>query len=274
MKGAWSFPAGWREGAGRLFSALGFRERRCVACREPFEPDALPRHAVPSPEETAAFFLCPGCRTQIRRREAGFCPYCGEPSALEDAPCTSCSDCMMHLPPWNDFLFFGVYEGLLRDLVLRAKFGGSLAALDMLGLLLAGVCAGHYEAAPAPSVVIPMPLHNARLRERGFNQCLELARPVVKALGVPLCTDVLVKRVSRTPQAMLGREERRKLAQPFEAVRRVDGLHILLIDDVCTTRATMQRAVECLLAAGAFRVDAAVVARSSRHGQGGGSALP
>lgn len=181
---------------------------------------------------------------------------------------------MVQLPPWSDFLFFGVYEGLLRDLVLRAKFGGSLAVLDFLGALLAGVCALHYEAAPLPSVVIPMPLYVGRLRERGFNQCLELARPVAKALGVPVRADILVKRVSLTPQAMLDREERRRLPQPFEAVGRLDGLHVLLIDDVCTTKATLQRAADCLLRAGVAQVDAAVVARSSRHGTGREPALP
>lgn len=264
-------PPSWKE---RLVCALGLREKRCVACREPFEPAFFPRGTVLSPEEAAAFFLCPQCAERVRRRTSGFCPYCGEPSVVEEAPCTSCSECMVQLPPWSDFLFFGVYEGLLRDLVLRAKFGGSLAALDFLGALLAGVCALHYEAAPLPSVVIPMPLYVGRLRERGFNQCLEMARPVAKALGVPVRADILVKRVSLSPQAMLDREERRKLPQPFEAVGRLDGLHVLLIDDICTTKATLQRAADCLLRAGASRVDAAVVARSSRHGTGREPALP
>ena len=97
---------------------------------------------------------------------------------------------------------------------------------------------------------------------------------MAKALGVPVRADILVKRVSLSPQAMLDREERRKLPQPFEAVGRLDGLHVLLIDDVCTTKATLQRAADCLLRAGASRVDAAVVARSSRHGTGREPALP
>lgn len=156
-------PPSWKE---RLVCALGLREKRCVACREPFEPAGFPHGAVLTIEEATAFFLCPQCAERIRRRTSGFCPYCGEPSVMEEAPCTSCSECMVQLPPWSDFLFFGVYEGLLRDLVLRAKFGGSLAALDFLGALLAGVCALHYEAAPLPSVVIPMPLYVGRLRER------------------------------------------------------------------------------------------------------------
>lgn len=250
---------------GGLFSALGLRERRCVGCREPFEPKIFSRKAVLSPEDAVAFFLCPQCAKNIKRRTLGFCPYCGEPSVLEDAPCTSCSECLLHLPPWNEFLFFGVYEGLLRDLMLRAKFGGSFASLDFLGALLAGVCALHYNAAPLPSMVIPMPLHTERLRERGFNQCLEMARPVAKALGIPLRSNILAKRVSLSPQARRSREERKKIPQPFHALGRLDGMHVLLIDDICTTKATLQRAVECLLMAGASRVDAAVVARSPLH---------
>ena len=263
-----------KRGAGRLDSALGLRERRCVACREPFEAQRLPKKSIPSLEEAVAFFLCPRCRKDMKRREAGFCPYCGEPSTLEDAPCVSCSECLTHLPPWNDFLFFGVYEGLLRELMLRAKFGGSLSALDMLGFLLAGVCISHYEASPLPDVLIPMPLHVSRLRERGFNQCRELARPVAAALDLPVDTGVLVKRKALMPQSLLDREARRKLSQPFEAAARVDGRHILLIDDICTTKATLERATECLLLAGASRVDVAVVARSSLHESGPAQALP
>ena len=104
-------PPSWKE---RLVCALGLREKRCVACREPFEPAGFPHGAVLTIEEATAFFLCPQCAERIRRRTSGFCPYCGEPSVMEEAPCTSCSECMVQLPPWSDFLFFGVYEGLLR----------------------------------------------------------------------------------------------------------------------------------------------------------------
>lgn len=260
------------EGAFRL---LGLRERRCAACGEPFEPGGRPDG--PDPEAELARLFCPACRGRLRRRTAGFCPYCGEPSLLEDAPCMPCEHCLRTLPPWREFMFFGVYGGLLRDLVLRAKFGGSLAVLDALGRVLAAVCAEHYAVCGRPDVIVPMPLDRARLRGRGFNQCREMVRHVSSALNVPVRADMLVKPLALTPQSLLNREQRSRMEQPFAAGCRADGVYVLLVDDICTTGATLERAAECLLAAGAARVDAAVLARASRyepHGAGGVPALP
>lgn len=253
---------------------MGLDERRCAACREPFEPDVVADPTVASVEEVLAGLFCPECRKRLRHRTAGFCPYCGEPSLLEDAPCMPCGHCLQVLPPWREFMFFGVYDGLLRDLLLRAKFGGSLAVLDALGRLLAAVCVGHYEVTAGPDVIVPMPLDKARLRGRGFNQCRELAGHAAAALGVPVRTDLLLKPRALTPQSLLNREQRSLMKQPFEAACRADGLHVLLVDDICTTGATMERATECLLHAGARRVDAAVLARASRYETHGTPALP
>lgn len=241
----------------RLF---GFWERRCVACREPFEPDAEREN---TPEGVLSRFFCSECRKKMKRRRTGFCPYCGEPSVWEEAPCAPCGQCLVRTPPWNDFLFFGVYGGLLRELVLRMKFGGSLACAEALGHLLAALCVEHYAVTAKPDVIVPMPLDGCRLHERGFNQCREIVRPVSAALGVPVRSDLLTKIRSVTPQELLNREERQKLKQPFGCAD-ARGLRTLLVDDVCTTGATLRRAAECLLSAGAVSVDVAVLARSSR----------
>ncbi len=271
-------------GAARIFHVLrgtmrllGLEERRCAACREPFSPEAPDAEALPSAEDEMRRLFCPACLARLKRRTSGFCPYCGEPSAVEEAPCMPCGACLRALPPWSEFLFFGVYEGLLRELLLRAKFGGSLAVLDALGRTLAALCVEHYAVTARPDVVVPMPLDMIRLRERGFNQCGEMARHVAAALRTPMRLDLLVKVRTLTPQSLLNRERRRQLEQPFQTLNRADGLHVLLIDDICTTGATLDRAVTCLLAAGARRVDVAVLGRSSRHdpcGGGESSALP
>lgn len=217
----------------------------------------------------ASLMLCPACRPRLRRREAGFCPHCGEPTALADAPVTPCGSCLQTLPPWNAFLFYGVYEGDLRAALLKGKFSGSLAALDLAGGLLAEVCAEHYACAPKPQLIVPIPLHRSRLRERGFNQSGELARHAGRALDLPVRHDLLIRVRATVPQMTLDREQRRRLVQPFAASGDVRGRHILLLDDVCTTGATLSCAARCLLEAGAARVDVAVAARTSLH-----SALP
>lgn len=264
-------------GAEKVLRAAGFLERRCVICREPFEREALfvPKEEL-SVEGVLRNFVCPDCRRDLPRREAGFCPYCGEPSVLEEAPCMPCGRCMEKMPPWRDFLFFGIYGGRLRELILRVKFGGSLATADMLGRLMAALCLEHYAPSGLPDVLVPVPLDAKRLHERGFNQCRELIRSAERILGMPVCTEMLVKRHASVPQEALNREQRQDLKQPFEATCRADGLHVLLVDDVCTTGATLDRAARCLLNAGASRVDVVVLARASLHEplRAGASSLP
>lgn len=240
----------------RIRRFFGLDERRCVLCREPF-----------ASEEVGALteMLCPDCRALLRRRTAGFCPHCGEPFALDEAPLMPCGSCLQTLPPWDSFLFFGLYEGALRELVLSAKFGGSLPALQFLGRIMAELCVEQYASTAKPHGIVPVPLHRSRLRERGFNQSIELARPVARALGIPLWKEGLVRVAATVPQASLKREQRRELRQPFSASPEVLGRRILLLDDVCTTGATLARAAQCLLEAGAARVDVVVAARTSRH---------
>ena len=251
------FPEAVRNAASFLARFCALRERRCAVCHEPFMPEE-DGTALPA-------LFCPSCRPSFRRREAGYCPHCGEPSALADAPVVPCGECLQKLPPWNEFLFHGIYEGALRELVLRGKFNGALDALDAAGRMLASLCVEHYSAALPPQVLIPLPLHPSRLRARGLDQCLEMARPVAKALGIPLRGDMLRRISAAVPQASLDREARKKLRQPFEASPEVAGLRVLLLDDICTTGATLTRATEALLAAGALSVDVVVVARTSLH---------
>ena len=262
-----------RKAASFFAHVCSLGERRCASCHEPFLPEE-DGTALPA-------LFCPACRSAFRRREAGYCPHCGEPSSLTDAPVVPCGECLQKLPPWNDFLFHGIYEGVLRELILRGKFNGSLDALDLLGRMLAVLCKEHYSTALPPQVLIPLPLHQNRLRERGLDQCLEMARPLAKALGIPLRPDMLRRVSAAAPQASLDREARKKLRQPFVASPEVAGMRVLLLDDICTTGATLSRATEALLEAGALSVDVAVVARTSLHcahsdphNQGHGRALP
>lgn len=253
-----------RKRAETLVAVLGLRERRCASCLEPFDAEESFRAEAPGWEDVLRRMVCPRCRKSLKRRELGFCPYCGEPSAVEEAPCMPCVQCTEMLPPWHEFLFFGVYEGLLRDLLLRAKFGRRMSILDMLGQLLAAVCAEHYALAPVPDVVVPVPLDRVALHSRGFNQCRELAMRVSRVLHIPVRTDLLMKPKQVIPQESRSRNERDHLDQPF-ASRSAQGLRVLLVDDVCTTGATLRRATECLLEAGAAEVDVAVVARASLY---------
>lgn len=258
-----------RAGSEGLLRRIGLFERRCVHCLAPFVPASVEEtDGMPLWQRECSQLLCASCRKLVIRREEGFCPYCGEPSPVADAPCMPCEKCLRRLPPWDGFLFLGIYEGCLRDMVLKGKFGGGLPSLEALGRMLGGICREEYEVSQRPDVIIPMPLHRKRLVSRGFSQCVELCRPLARAIGVPVRNDLLFRDGESAPQAMQTKATRLELRQVFRASPEVEGMGILLVDDVVTTGATMTRAVECLKQAGARRVDVLAAARASINAQG------
>ncbi len=153
-----------------------------------------------------------------------------------------------------------LYGGPLADAIVRFKYGGRSELAGVLGQLLAEAAlplAGRVDCA------MPMPLHPARLRERGFNQSALLARPVARALGVPLAVEGLRRVRPTVDQAGLARADREGNVRGAFAARQLEGApRVLLIDDVRTTGATLASASHALLTAGASEVRALVLARA------------
>ena len=117
--------------------------------------------------------------------------------------------------------------------------------------------------APRPHALVPLPLHQVRLRRRGFDQTLEFARPLARILGIPLRDDLLVRVRDTAPQSRLDAPARRRNLRGAFAVR-TDGplpAHVALVDDVMTTGTTLHAAAEALRRAGVARVEAWVCAR-------------
>jgi ComF family protein len=119
------------------------------------------------------------------------------------------------------------------------------------------------QSAPLPDLILPVPLHRQRLRVRGFNQSLEIARPIGRHFGIPV-TSRLCRRVRATPaQTGLDRKTRRKnLRQAFQLNGGVQGQAIALLDDVVTTGSTVTELARLLKRSGASRVDVWAVART------------
>jgi len=173
-----------------------------------------------------------------------------------------CGACQSSPPAFSRCLAPFAYGAPLDRLLQDLKFSGRLALARSLGLLMAGWLA--QRALPLPDRLIPVPLHSARLRERGFNQSLELARPIARRLGVPLAARASRRRRNTPPQAELSARLRRgNLKGAFEAVGAMRG-HVAIIDDVMTTGSTAQELARTLLKAGATRVDVWVCARAGR----------
>jgi ComF family protein len=150
-----------------------------------------------------------------------------------------------------------LYRPPIDRLLQRFKFQGDLAA----GRLLAELMLRRLRGADRPQALLPMPLHLSRLRSRGYDQALELARPLARGLGLDLEAGVLVRRRATRAQSELTAAARRDNVRGAFFARRAGLVHVALLDDVLTTGATLQAATLALHQAGIARVDAWVCAR-------------
>jgi ComF family protein len=171
----------------------------------------------------------------------------------------TCGPCLAARSPLAEVHGVFVYAAPLDRLLPRFKFAGDLAA----GQLVSQLMAGRLRGVPRPQALIPLPLHRARLRHRGFDQALELARPLGRALDLPVLDGALERIRATREQSTLSAKARRRNVRGAFAVRPRLPLpaHVALVDDVMTTGATLRAAAAALRRAGVQRVDAWVAAR-------------
>jgi len=202
--------------------------------------------------------LCSGCAGDFAANLPA-CPRCALPLA---SPAPACGACLAREPPFTAAWAPFRYGHPLDLLETRFKFGRDLAAGRVLAALL--VERARLAGPVLPALIVPVPLHVARLRERGYNQALELARPLAAGLGVPLREDVLLRTRATPPQTGLdARARRRNLRGAFAlAPGFVLPPHVVVLDDVMTTGATLREAASLLREQGAARVDAWALARA------------
>jgi len=207
--------------------------------------------------------LCGPCREELPRLLHG-CQRCGLP--LPDGARTLLCAACLRAPPALDgcFALFG-YQPPIDQWIHSLKFGRDLAAARLLGeLLLAELATGRLPMAGAPAL-LPVPLHSRRLRQRGYNQSLEIARPLIRdGLGLSGCR-CRRSRHTAAQSSLPARHRQRNMRGAFSVRGRLENPHILLIDDVMTTGATLNELARTLKAAGATRVDACVIARAYKQ---------
>ena len=200
--------------------------------------------------------LCRDCAAELPRNRV-CCARCALPLP---AAALLCGRCQRRPPPWDAAWAAFRYGWPLDRLEARYKFGGDLAAGRALALL--------WQREPGvidpPALLLPVPLHAGRLRERGYNQALELARPLARAYGIALCVDGLRRTRATSAQTELDARERRRNVRGAFAVR--EGLalpaHVAILDDVMTTGATLAECARVLKRAGVRRVDVWALARA------------
>jgi ComF family protein len=198
--------------------------------------------------------LCAGCAADLPALGTA-CERCAQPLPVPG----TCGHCLRSPPPFDRTRALFRYGSPLSELVLRLKFQGALHLAPLLGRLLAAQLA---TVVPRPDVIIPVPLHPARLTTRGYNQALELGRPLARALDVPLASG-LCRRVRDTaPQSTLDPDRRRRNVRGAFMVEGEVPPHVVILDDVITTGATLSELARVLRRAGAQRVEAWALART------------
>lgn len=219
--------------------------------------------------------VCQPCRESVLAIQGDLCAICGERivtfSRLSAEP-EPCALCRRALPPYSQAIAYGAFEGVLRELIHLLKYDRILPAADFLGKHLSMTLAQLPAPASENWLVVPVPLHKNKLRQRGFNQSELIARAALKAkpFAARLKTQCLVRKRETIPQAGLTRHERRKNIRGAFAVRNpaaVQGRDILLVDDVFTTGTTISECARVLRQAGAASVYAATVARALKEDQ-------
>ncbi|MDE2086779.1 MAG: ComF family protein [Xanthomonadaceae bacterium] len=200
--------------------------------------------------------LCADCAAELPRNR-NCCARCALPLA---ASAGLCGECQRQALPWDGAWAPFRYGWPLDRLEARFKFGRDLAA----GRTLATLWQREGMPLPMPGLVLPVPLHRTRLRQRGYNRALELAKPLARHLGIPLRHDVLLRRRGTAAQTELDAVARRRNVRGAFALRTDIALpaHVAILDDVMTTGATLAECARVLRHAGVQRVDVWALARA------------
>ena len=205
---------------------------------------------------SASGVWCQACDDALPRLGNSCCPIC----ALPTWKAAVCGQCLAKPPCYQRTVAVYAYSFPLNKLVLAMKYGAQLQLANKLADKLAAATAS------LPDCLVAMPLHPARLRERGFNQALQLARRAGRQLKLPVLAQAC-QRVRDTPsQSNLPLRERDKnMRKAFTCTSEVAGKHVAIVDDVMTTGATVNALACSLLQAGATEVSVWVLARTLPH---------
>lgn len=176
----------------------------------------------------------------------------------------TCAPCAENPPPWREGRAAMVYDEMPRRLILPLKYADRTENVQLLARYLAIAAADMIDT---DRLLVPVPLHRRRLFTRRYNQAALLARALGRMTGAGVLIDALERPRATPPLEGAGRERRQALMRGAIGVRAgraraVAGRHVIVVDDVMTTGATLAACTHSLLAAGAARVDVIAVARA------------
>ena len=258
---------------------------RCLVCRCIFKPGATETGAeyptkaktdiinlFPEYNPLQTSFCCPECLSTFTAVSAPFCNCCGMMFKSRQDRNHFCGDCITQPKKFRIARAAVANNPQLMTAIHRFKYAGKLQLAELLGGLMLNAYRKFWESANF-DLVLPVPLHAKKLRNRGFNQSYLLIRSwkkisiplAVELSAIPVSTDILIKKETTRPQTGLGRQQRLiniRGAFRVQCPQKIDAKKVLLIDDVYTTGATVNECARMLLKAGAAFVDVLTVARA------------
>jgi ComF family protein len=223
---------------------------RCMACTKMLE-------------EKRSSPVCDECLAGLRLCSPPLCPTCGVPYADQTAEDHLCENCLLYPPPFAATRFVAAYEGILQDMIHRCKYGRDVSVGETLGEMMADFPYPAFDFKDY-TVVMPVPLHTRRLRERGFNQSLLLAKAIASHHKLKLDYLSLTRTIHTPPQITFGRQEREHNVKGAFSIKKpmLQGEKVILVDDVYTTGSTARECARTLKQAGAAVVAVLTLSRA------------
>ncbi len=201
--------------------------------------------------------LCSGCIYDLPLNRTS-CPVC----ALPTANASACASCLNNKKPlFNKSVALFRYQYPVNLIIQNMKFNSDLVAAKCLGQLLARKILE--KGGTMPECIVPIPLHPSRLRQRGYNQALEIARPVSRVLGLPIDLKICKRhRRTKSQTALTEKQRKQNVRNAFSMTGKSYYRHIAIVDDVMTTGSTIIELAKLLAGAGTIKIDIWVCARA------------
>lgn len=210
---------------------------RCPVCHQ-----ILPWKAV---------LVCPDCENKLHPVVKDYCMKCGRPVHADEELCRECGQKNREFDQGRGVF---LYNNKMKRSLLYYKYYGSREygeyyAVSICRYMRTAICTWN------PDVILPVPMHPRKQRERGFNQAADLAFKIGQKLQIPTADGIMIKtKITKSQKKLNAAERKRNLREAFQVTERMDGLRILVIDDVYTTGSTIEAAARALKHAGAERV--------------------
>lgn len=203
---------------------------------------------------------CGDCHSQVKKIHPPICNICGQPRNFPGL----CFRCSTNKPQFNQLRSWAVYDGPVREAIRSLKYRRNIS----LGLVLSAPLVNLFERLGWDiDMVVPVPLGVARLKERGYNQAVLIARPLALRINVPCKTQVLHRvRETRTQVGLSLSQRRENVENAFQAIKgEVSRKRVLVVDDVATSSATLNACASALLNAEADAVYCLTLARAGER---------